>query len=96
MNGAIVLVLLTLQNILEKNFNKLKDAFFFDFDGVICDSVNECLITSYNAFHLLKNSHYNTKYHLDDINVNLREIFLKKRFLAVTVKDYFIIWNHEI
>ena len=30
---------------------KVNKYYVFDFDGVICDSTNECLITSYNAYN---------------------------------------------
>ena len=30
--------------------NKTKKLFVFDFDGVVCDSTDECMVTSWNAW----------------------------------------------
>ena len=33
----------------------IKKSIIFDFDGVVCDSINECLVTSFNTWFILYN-----------------------------------------
>ena len=36
--------------------NHQNKIFFFDFDGVICDSTYECMVTSFNSWSVLNNT----------------------------------------
>lgn len=52
--------------------NKL---FVLDFDGVICDSTNECLLNSYNSYNTLKKNNKKKIYNLNEISKNLADNF---------------------
>ena len=59
--------------------------YVFDFDGVICNSIDECLITTYNAF-----------YHTELININdipekFKVYFYKNRHHVRPAKEYYLI-----
>ncbi len=64
----------------------------FDFDGVICDSTEECLITGYNAWLRYQKSDgfvINT----DGIPAGIAEYFRIWRGLVRTAGQYFVIFN---
>ena len=44
-----------------------KNLLIFDFDGVLCNSINECLITSYNAYNFINGDLSSNVYHLEKI-----------------------------
>ena len=60
-----------------------------DFDGVLCDSINECLITSYNAYHIINKEIYK----LNKISNESIEYFHKHRALAVKARDFYFLWD---
>ena len=64
----------------------------FDFDGVLCNSTNECLITSYNAYHILINNKYDRVFSLNEIPDECKSLFTEYRSLAVIPKQFYIIW----
>lgn len=56
-----------------------------DFDGVICNSIDECLITSYNAFY---------KTRVDDLSKipnNVKYFFCKYRFYVRPAGEYYLL-----
>ena len=57
-----------------------------DFDGVICDSIDECLLVSYFAFNNISSI---DKINFSDINYNLISSFRKYRFIVGPAKDFF-------
>ena len=63
-----------------------KRVIFLDFDGVICDSLNECLVSSWIAFH---------RYYMKDepahVSTSLRESFLRYRPFITHGEDYILI-----
>lgn len=64
-----------------------------DFDGVICDSRAECLVTSFNAYNKFNNNKHNRLFTQVGIPESLREIFFKYRFLARVAKEYKLLWD---
>ncbi|MBU4376234.1 MAG: HAD hydrolase-like protein [Candidatus Omnitrophica bacterium] len=64
----------------------------FDFDGVICDSTEECLITGYNAWLKYQNKiGFVTK--TEDIPSDLTKYFWSWRGLVRTAGQYFVIFK---
>ena len=55
-----------------------------DFDGVICDSIDECFLTSYNVYHKKTAS-------ISDIPEENRNFFYKYRFYVRPAREYFLI-----
>lgn len=56
-----------------------------DFDGVICNSLNECMLTAYNAYF---------SRNLTDISMlpaSYRELFTKTRYLVRDPGEYFVL-----
>ena len=61
-----------------------------DFDGVICNSMDECMLVSYNA--------YLNKSHIKDIDfsvlpVELQSGFKKHRYLVGPAQDFYFLWK---
>mgnify|MGYP000483544164 CR=1 FL=1 len=54
-----------------------KRVFLLDFDGVLCNSLDECLIVSYNTYYKMDN---NT---IDTIPMNHRDYFYENRKISV-------------
>ena len=64
---------------------QFKKIFVLDFDGVICDSIDECMITSYNAY-------YNKNlFDLAKIPQDFKIFFYNHRYLVRPAKEYFIL-----
>ena len=59
---------------------------FLDFDGVICDSLRECLVVSWIAYH-----HHFRKSRPDRVAVGLRAKFADMRCLIRSGEDYLLI-----
>ena len=64
-----------------------------DFDGVLCDSINECLITSYNSYLIINEINSYCVYSLDKLPNDIKDYFLKFRPLAVTAREYYLLWD---
>tara|TARA_B100001750_G_C15456297_1_gene571773 strand:+ start:576 stop:1283 length:708 start_codon:yes stop_codon:yes gene_type:complete len=62
-----------------------KTIYVFDFDGVLCDSINECMITTYNAYN--KTEIFN----LDEIPEGFRDFFYQHRSYVKPAKEYFLL-----
>ncbi len=56
-----------------------------DFDGVICDSIDECLLTSYNAFYELEIDN------VSKIPDDIRTYFYKYRNYVRPAREYYLI-----
>ena len=52
----------------------MNNYYVFDFDGVVCDSTNECLVCSSNAMQKLEGNS-NFKYYLSDFSEELIHSF---------------------
>ncbi len=64
----------------------------FDFDGVICDSTEECLITGYNAWLKFQNkSQFITA--SKQVSEDLAKYFRAWRGLVRTADQYFVVFN---
>jgi len=61
-----------------------------DFDGVICDSIDECLLVSYNAFHE-KSTIDNIDF--SDIQEGIVNKFKHYRYLIGPAKDFYFLWK---
>ncbi len=68
-------------------------AIFWDFDGVIVDSIDECLITSYNTFLKVKKRYSRFIYKLGDIPTEFKDEFYNKRKYVRPAGEYFVIFN---
>ena len=63
----------------------MSKVFIFDFDGVICNSIEECLIISYNAY--LNNNDFFLPH-----SINKRNDFIKYRYLVGPAKYFYCLW----
>ena len=61
-----------------------------DFDGVICDSIDECLLVSYNAFQE-KSEIENIDF--SDIQERIINNFKHYRYLIGPAKDFYFLWK---
>ena len=59
--------------------------YLFDFDGVLCNSIDECMLTSYNAFN--HTNLINTK----DVPNQFKSYFYKYRYHVGPAEEYFLI-----
>lgn len=69
----------------------MKNLLCLDFDGVICDSINECLLVSYNCFFELNGQRFRQVEEIIKIPANIREMFYRKRYLVRPAKDYWLL-----
>ncbi len=58
-----------------------------DFDGVLCDSIDECLLTSYNAYF----EKYFDK--IEKINQKFKNYFYEYRYFVRPAGEYLIIYK---
>ena len=65
----------------------MNEVIVFDFDGVLCDSIKECMIVSYNAYW---NNEVNVT---DEISLESSNYFYRYRSLVRPAGEYFIIWE---
>jgi phosphoglycolate phosphatase-like HAD superfamily hydrolase len=66
--------------------------YVFDFDGVVCDSTNECLVCSSNAMQkLIGNSNY--KYRISEFNEDLQERFTVLRPFVKGGSEYYTLYQ---
>lgn len=63
-----------------------------DFDGVICDSVDECLITAHNAYHELQGRPQWID-SLTALDPDLVDRFRKLRYLAANAADLWLVYD---
>lgn len=66
--------------------------YLVDFDGVICDSRFECMITSYVAYHKLFNGD-DFPFDASTIAANARAQFIQYRYLARTAREFALLWD---
>ena len=59
--------------------------YILDFDGVICDSIDECMLVSYNSFN------ETNLINIDDVPCNFRSYFYKYRYHVRPAKEYFLL-----
>ena len=64
----------------------MSKVFIFGFDGVICNSIEECLIISYNAF-------INNDQFLLSNSINQKNDFIKYRYLVGPAKYFYSLWH---
>ena len=62
-----------------------KIIYVFDFDGVICNSINECMLTSYNAFYRAELTN------IDDVPNQFKVYFYKNRHYVRPAKEYYLV-----
>jgi len=58
----------------------------FDFDGVLCNSVEECMVVSFAAYNRMEPSP------MKQISQSMRSYFFKYRYLVRPARDFYIIW----
>ena len=62
--------------------------FITDFDGVVCDSVIECLLVTYNAYGRLHSPSYQRLLDIEAIDPKKRETFRKLRAFLKGAEDF--------
>lgn len=62
--------------------------FITDFDGVICDSVLECLLVTYNAHKRLQSPDFKRVLDLETVELSIRERFRKLRPYLKGAEDF--------
>ena len=67
--------------------------FITDFDGVLCDSVQECLLVTYNAYNRLHASSSQRALDLEKIDRAQREQFRKLRSYLKGAEDFMLIFS---
>jgi len=65
----------------------MNNVIVFDFDGVLCDSIEECMIVSYNAYW------NNESIETENIDILQTKYFHKYRSLVRPAGEYFILWE---
>lgn len=73
------------------NAKKPTDCLLWDFDGVIADSIDECLITSYNAFLTHQNISEKFIERIKDIPKKVKDKFYKTRQFVRGPREYFVL-----
>jgi len=68
-----------------------KKILIFDFDGVIVNSINECLITSYNAFQQFENTGLSLVYNLSNIPRHHQQYFNTYRKFVRPAGEYYLL-----
>jgi len=69
----------------------MKKLILWDFDGVIADSIDECLITSYNAYINNEKNDNNFIRNVSDVPLEQQAFFYKNRKYVRPPGEYFII-----
>ena len=69
----------------------MKKLILWDFDGVIADSIDECLITSYNAYINDAKNNNNFIRNVSDVPLERQAFFYKNRKYVRPPGEYFII-----
>jgi len=59
-----------------------------DFDGVVCDSVEECLLVTYNAYHRLQDASFQRLLDLQQIAPETRQTFRRLRPYLKGAEDF--------
>lgn len=70
----------------------MSDVLVLDFDGVICDSIDECLITTYNSYQIIAGTSHHVK-SISDIDQTIVKRFRKLRYHVGPVGEYWIIFK---
>ena len=68
----------------------MKPIVALDFDGVICDSIDECMLTAFNAYHAFQ-GHPKWFDNLSKINPEFSERFRLSRHLVRPAKEYWLL-----
>ncbi len=70
-----------------------KRIYVFDFDGVICDSRPECMITSYNAYRFMHDAAFTLNFCSEVVSKDWQERFFEYRFLCRVACEYMLLWD---
>ena len=70
----------------------MNNYYVFDFDGVVCDSTNECLVCSSNAMQKLEGNS-NFKYYLSDFSEELIHSFSALRPFVKGGSQYYTLYQ---
>ena len=62
-----------------------------DFDGVICDSIDETLLTTYNSYQIYHGKNYHIIYNLDEIPADIKVHFIKYRYLVRPAGEFWLL-----
>ena len=67
--------------------------FALDFDGVICNSISECMLISHYSYN---NKNISKKSRLEEIPKSHQKYFFKYRYLVGPAYEYYILWDSII
>ena len=67
--------------------------YVLDFDGVISDTREECLVTSFNAYQKMRNHSPYPVFQAEDISAEYRSKFRECRFLVRVACDFKLLWD---
>lgn len=70
-----------------KDRASLERVYCFDFDGVLCDSMDDSLLTSYNAYFQRETKS------VTEIDPALRNFFYKHRYLVRPAEEYYVLYH---
>lgn len=69
----------------------MKNLLCLDFDGVICDSIKECLLITYNSYLELNNQGQRMVCSVENISPKVSEVFNKYRYLVRPASHYWML-----
>ncbi len=64
-----------------------------DFDGVICDSIDESMLVAYNSYQIFHNHTHNIISHLDHIPPEISSSFREFRYLVRPAGEYWLLMH---
>ena len=65
---------------------------FLDFDGVLCDSIGECLVTGWNSFIAVRGRQGARVANPDEVDPGLRMFFQTHRWMVAPPEHYFVLF----
>jgi len=68
--------------------------YLLDFDGVICDSRPECMVTSYNAYQRFQNKNFQLNFSKQVVPTHFQDLFFEQRYLVRTGPEFKILWDY--
>ncbi len=71
----------------------MKNILCLDFDGVIVDSIDECLLTAYNSYWIFENQKEMVVQNIEEINTKFKNTFFENRYLVRPAKEYWVLIN---
>lgn len=71
----------------------MKKILCLDFDGVICDSQQECLLVAFNSYNYFQNNKFKKKCRISEIPDQIKKNFNKNRYLVRPAREYWLLFH---